>query len=106
MKTFKQHIVEKLKIGKYDMLTPIELADRIYDSYEVTHISEVTDNGDIYIDYLYFYRYVYVFWLNLYQSIFVFCLCSFISKCSIFINVPDSDQSEISGICLRIPICL
>lgn len=55
MKTFKQHIVEKLKIGKYDMLTPIELADRIYDSYEVTHISEVTDNGDLYIVYLYFY---------------------------------------------------
>ena len=55
MKPFKQHIVEKLKIGKYDMLTPIELADRIYDSYEVTHISEVTDNGDLYIVYLYFY---------------------------------------------------
>lgn len=55
MKTFKQHIVEKLKIGKYDIITPIELADRIYDSYEVTHISEVTDTGDIYIDYLYFY---------------------------------------------------
>lgn len=55
MKSFKQHIVEKLKIGKYDIITPIELADRIYDSYEVTHISEVTDTGDIYIDYLYFY---------------------------------------------------
>ena len=55
MKPFKQHILEKLKIGKYDMLTPIELADRIYDSYEVTHISEVTDNGDLYIVYLYFY---------------------------------------------------
>ena len=53
MKSFKQHIVEKLKIGKYDIITPIELADRIYDSYEVTHISEVTDTGDIYIDYLY-----------------------------------------------------
>ena len=37
------------------MLAPRELADRIYDSYEVTHISEVTDTGDIYIDYLYFY---------------------------------------------------
>jgi hypothetical protein len=55
MKSFKQHIVEKLKIGKYDIITPIELADRICDSYEVTHISEVTDNGDLYIDYLYFY---------------------------------------------------
>lgn len=55
MKPFKQHIVEKLKIGKYDIITPIELADRICDSYEVTHISEVTDNGDLYIDYLYFY---------------------------------------------------
>lgn len=55
MKSFKQHIVEKLKIGKYDIITPIELADRICDSYEVTHISEVTDAGDLYIDYLYFY---------------------------------------------------
>lgn len=55
MKSFKQHIVEKLKIGKYDIITPIELADRIYDSYEVTHISEVSDTGDLYIVYLYFY---------------------------------------------------
>ena len=54
MKPFKQHIVEKLKIGKYDIITPIELADRIYDSYEVTHISEVTDSGDLFINYSYF----------------------------------------------------
>lgn len=54
MKSFKQHIVEKLKIGKYDIITPIELADRIYDSYEVTHISEMTRAGDLSIVYSYF----------------------------------------------------
>lgn len=54
MKVFKQYIVEKLKIGKSSIITPIELADKIYDSYEVTHISEVTDTGDLYIDYSYF----------------------------------------------------
>ena len=54
MKTFKQHIVEKLKIGKYDIITPIELADRIYDSYEVTHIAEPANSGDLFINYSYF----------------------------------------------------
>jgi hypothetical protein len=54
MKPFKQHIVEKLKIGKYDILTPIELADRIYDSYEVTHIAEPVNSGDLFITYSYF----------------------------------------------------
>lgn len=54
MKPFKQHIVEKLKIGKVNLLTPKELADRIYDSYEVTHINELTDAGNLYIDYSYF----------------------------------------------------
>ena len=49
MKPFKQHIVEKLKIGKYDIITPIELADRIYDSYEVTHISEPVYSGDVFV---------------------------------------------------------
>lgn len=54
MKSFKQHIVEKLKIGKYNIITPIELAERIYDSYEVTHISETTSAGDLSIIYSYF----------------------------------------------------
>ena len=54
MKTFKQHIVEKLKIGKVNLLTPAELADRIYDSYEVTHITETTPDGDLSIVYSYF----------------------------------------------------
>lgn len=54
MKPFKQHIVEKLKIGKYNIITPIELADRIYDSYEVTHIDEMTRAGDLSIVYSYF----------------------------------------------------
>ena len=54
MKSFKQHIVEKLKIGKVNLLTPEELASRIYDSYEVTHISETTSDGDVSIVYSYF----------------------------------------------------
>jgi hypothetical protein len=54
MKSFKQHIVEKLKIGKVNLLTPTELADRIYDSYEVTHITETTSAGDLSIVYSYF----------------------------------------------------
>lgn len=54
MKPFKQHIVEKLKIGKVNLLTPEELASRIYDSYEVTHISETTSDGDVSIVYSYF----------------------------------------------------
>lgn len=54
MKTFKQHIVEKLKIGKSNLITPKALADSIYDSYEVTHISDVTNYSDIYIMYSYF----------------------------------------------------
>jgi hypothetical protein len=54
MKTFKQHIVEKLKIGKVNLLTPAELADRIYDSYEVTHINELTDAGIVDFNYSYF----------------------------------------------------
>jgi hypothetical protein len=54
MKPFKQHIVEKLKIGKVNLLTPAELADRIYDSYEVTHITETTNSGDLSIVYSYF----------------------------------------------------
>lgn len=54
MKPFKQHIVEKLKIGKVNLITPTELAYRIYDSYEVTHISDVTKYSDIDIVYSYF----------------------------------------------------
>ena len=54
MKPFKQHIVEKLKIGKYDIITPIELADRIYDSYEVTNITDATNSGSLYIIYSYY----------------------------------------------------
>ena len=55
MKSFKQHIVEKLKISKnVNLITPKELAYRIYDSYEVTHISETTNAGDLFINYSYF----------------------------------------------------
>ena len=54
MKSFKHHILEKLKIAKVNLINPKELADRIYDSYEVTHISEMTRAGDLSIVYSYF----------------------------------------------------
>lgn len=54
MKTFKQHILEKLKITKVNLLTPQELADSIYDSYEVTNITDSTTSGGLYIIYSYY----------------------------------------------------
>lgn len=54
MVTFKQYIVEKLKISKSNIITPRELADRIYDSYEVTNINDVTNSGILHIVYSYF----------------------------------------------------
>lgn len=54
MKTFKHHILEKLKIGKTNLITPEELASRIYDSYDVTHITDTTPDGDLSIVYSYF----------------------------------------------------